>query len=281
MATPDPLARNNVHVVGNTESGRTLVFVHGFGTDQCAWHAVARPFLKDHRVVLLDNVGAGGAAPDAVVQHRYLNLRSYATDLLEVCRALRIKDAVLVGHSVGAMIGILAANTEPGRFSRLVLIGASPRYLDEPGYHGGFAKSDLDALYSAVSTGYREWADHFAPLAMGNSDRPQLAQYFATTLKSIPAQHAFTVLCSIFQSDHRQDVRALDKPTLLIQAQHDVAVPSEVAAYLHREIRGSRMAIIDATGHLPHISAPDAVIASMRDFIAEAWLVAADRRGAR
>jgi sigma-B regulation protein RsbQ len=272
VAPLDPITKNNVQVVGNPGSARTIVFVHGFGTDQRAWHAVVGPFLKDFRIVLLDNVGAGGSAPDAFVQHRYLNLHAYATDLLDVCRALQIEDAVLVAHSVGAMIGVLAANAEPARFSRLVLIGASPRYLDEPGYRGGFTKPDLDALYSAVSSVYPDWADQFAPLAMGNPDRPQLAQHFAATLKSIPAQSAFTVLCSIFQSDHRQDVCKLDKPTLLIQSQQDVAVPLEVAEYLNREIRGSRLAVIDATGHLPHVSAPAAVVAAMRDFIGGATL---------
>ena len=267
MNAVDPLVRNNVRVTGSDAATRTMVFVHGFGTDQTAWREVAASFAGNSRIVLLDSVGAGQSDPAAFVQHRYLSLGQYARDLLEVCRALGIRDAVLVGHSVGAMISVLAAIAEPDHFSRLVLIGASPRYLDDDGYHGGFSRADLDALYSAISNGYTEWADHYAVLAMQNPSQPQLARDFAQSLKSIPANRAFTVLCSIFQSDHRQDLKYLNRPTLIIQSQHDVAVPIEVARYLHEQIGGSQMTVIEASGHLPHVSAPAAVVAAIERFL--------------
>ena len=161
----NPLERNNVTLAGNPQARRAMVFVHGFGTDQRAWKTVAESFREDFSLVLLDNVGAGQSEPAAFLQSRYLNLGGYVSDLFEVCDALLLQDAILVGHSVGAMICLLAAARRPGRFSRLVMIGASPRYLDDEGYRGGFAEADLKALYQEVSLRYSEWADAFAPAA--------------------------------------------------------------------------------------------------------------------
>ncbi len=269
MDTLNPLIRNNVTVTGNPQSTRTLVFVHGFGTDQSAWRDVCAPLGADHRIVLLDNVGAGGSAPQAFVQHRYLDLHRYANDLLEVCHALDVQGGVMIGHSAGAMVGALAALREPQRFDKLVLIGASPRYMDEPGYHGGFTTDGLNALYRAVSASPSDWADQFAPAAMGNADRPSLAQHFADTIKRIPKEQVLTVLCAIFQSDHRAEIARLTQPTLLIQARDDIAVPLEVAQYLHAHIRDSRLEVVNASGHLPHISAPLEVLRVLLPFLRE------------
>jgi len=267
MTLLSPIKKNRVTVTGNLGAARTLVFVHGFGTDQSAWSKVAASFLADFRIVLLDNVGAVASDTAVFVQHHYLSLDAYATDLLDVCRVVNVQDAILVGHSAGAMIGVLAALRDPDSFTRLVLISASPRYLDEPGYHGGFTASDLDQLYSSMAGNYPEWAVQFACQVMGNPDQPDLASHFAATLKSIPAENALTILCSIFQSDHRAEVGRISQPTLIIQTLHDMAVPMEVAQYLHHRIARSELAVIDATGHLPHVSAPQQVVAAMRAFI--------------
>jgi sigma-B regulation protein RsbQ len=270
MEAITPLKKNCVTVTGKLDAAQSIIFVHGFGTDQTAWKDVAAEFLDDFRVVLFDNVGAGHSLPEAFIQERYLNLHSYAGDLLDICKALNLRDAIVVGHSAGAMISLLAVIKEPAFFARLILIGASPRYLDDGAYQGGFTEKDLNDLYRAVTTGYADWADHFAPLAMANGDQPNLALRFAATIKSIPADRALTILCSIFQSDHRADLAKLDKPTLLIHTKEDVAVPPEVARYLQQSIRGSRLVVIDATGHLPHLSAPFEVIGAMRDFVRDA-----------
>jgi sigma-B regulation protein RsbQ len=199
-------------------------------------------------------------------ESRYLNLRGYASDLIEIGEALNLGDAVLVGHSMGAMVAALAAIERPALFARLVLIGASPRYLDAEGYRGGFTKADWQEINLAVANNYALSADAFAPLAMDNPDRPELARYFAESIKAIPVRRGFTVLYSIFQSDYRADLPKLKIPTLLIQSAADRAVPLEAAEYLHQHIEGSQLSVIDATGHLPHVSAPEEVISAMRNF---------------
>lgn len=252
--------------MGKLDSARTLVFVHGFGTDQTTWDAVAQAFADQWRIVRFDNAGAGRSDPAAFVDSRYLNLNGYATDLLAVCAAADVHDAVLVDHSAGAMICALAALREPQRFSKLVLIGASPRYLDAPGYPGGLSEGDLNSIYSAMSSNYAGWADAFSRNAMGNADRPQLSQHFATTLREITPEHALTVLCSILQTDYRAELQKVRTPTLIVQANADAFVPADVARFMQAQIAGSRLAWIRAEGHFPQVSAPEEVIAAIRDF---------------
>lgn len=260
------LARHAVRVVGRADAGRTLVFVHGFGTDQSLWQGLVPAFGDAWRIVLLDNAGAGSSDPAAFVQSRYLGLRQYALDLVEVLDALGARGAVAVGHSAGAMMALLASLERPELVSKLVLIAASPRYLDADGYRGGFTEDDLQRTYSAVIGNFAGWVDGFSPLAMNAPEKPELARHFADALRRIPPQRALTVLCSILQSDHRADVEKVAAPTLLLHAREDVFVPDAVAAYLHARIAGSRLVTVNARGHFPHLVAPGEAVAAIRDF---------------
>lgn len=274
MRAMDPLKKNNVRLTGNPRAARTLVFAHGLGGDQTVWEAVAAPFLADFRVVLFDHVGAGGSDPAAFFQSRYLSLESYANDLRAIAAALDLRDAVAVGHSVGAMICVLAALAEPRRFSRLALIGASPCYLNDADYHGGFTRQQINDIYQAVTVDQAGWADAFATGVVANGDRPQLATHFADALKAIPNDRILTALCAIFQSDYRTTIARLAQPTLIVQTRDDPAVPIEVARFMRRQIAGSELAVIDAEGHLPHLCAPEKVVAAIRDFVDAAPLPA-------
>lgn len=174
MNTTDPIRKNNVTVSGSTDAKRTMVFGHGFGTDQTIWSAVAEHFERDFRIVRYDNVGAGGSDQASFNPLIYSGLHAYAKDLLDICAALNIENTIMVGHSASAMAAVLAANARPQTFSRLVLIGASPCYRNIGSYRGGFDQDDLDALYETMQTNYQAWVSGFAPLAMLNADRPQL-----------------------------------------------------------------------------------------------------------
>lgn len=262
----NPLERNAVTRAGRRDGRPTVVFVHGFGSDQTVWQSVAASF-DDCDVVLLDNVGAGRSPPDAFVQHRYLGLDRYAADVAEVIEALDAGPVVLVGHSAGGMVAGLVAADWPELVSRLVMIGASPRYRNTADYHGGFSEDDVRDVYRAVAANYAEWADHFARTMMAAPERPHLARDFADCLRSIPSDRALTVLCSIFQCDHRDALERIACPTLIVQSRDDAAVPAEVAAFVHRAIGGSRIAGIDVSGHLPHVTAPDLLVAAIADFV--------------
>jgi sigma-B regulation protein RsbQ len=251
------LERNNVKILGN--GSKTIIFAHGFGSDQTAWRHQVTAFASDYRIILFDHVGAGKSDFSAYSPRRYSSLYSYSEDLLDLCAELKLTQCILVGHSVSGMVSLLAALVEPQRFSQLIFISASPRYLNDEGYFGGFEQSDLDSLYAAMSSNYYAWVSGFAPIAMGNPEKPELALEFANTLGAIRPDIAQAVARVIFQSDHRAELPRLRLPTTILQASDDIAVPIEVGQYMADKIADSQLIPIQARGHLPHISAPDVV----------------------
>ena len=260
------LARNNVRVFGQPD-GRPIVFAHGFGCDQNMWRFVAPEFETDHRVILFDYVGAGGSDLSAYDAERYATLDGYAGDVAEIARELELKDAVFVGHSVSSMIGVLAAAREPERFSKLVLIGPSPRYIDDDGYVGGFTHEDIEELLESMNANFLGWSSAMAPAIMGNPDRPELGEEltesFCRTDPDIAARFARVT----FMSDNRADLATVSVPTLVLQCSDDVIAPTAVGAYVHREIAGSVFVQLEATGHCPNLSAPRETIDAIRAFL--------------
>ncbi len=259
------LKRNNVRVVGS--GPETIVLTHGFGTDQTAWSYQEAALARDYQLVLYDHVGAGASDPAAYSPRRYKGLQSYATDLLEICDELKLENALYVGHSMGGMVGLLAAVAQPRSFKKMVFVGASPRYLNDVDYVGGFDQPSVDGLYAAMSSNYHAWAGGFSGLVMGNPERPELAEGFARTLSAIRPDVAVAVARIIFQSDHRADLSKLQVPTLIVQSTEDVAVPMQVGEYLARHIPHAQLQVVAARGHLPHVSAPEAVTAAIRGFL--------------
>jgi sigma-B regulation protein RsbQ len=259
--------RNNVNVVGAGE--RPMIFAHGFGCDQNMWRLVAPAFQPSHTTVLFDYVGCGKSDLSAFDAARYGALDGYAQDLLDVCEALDLRQAVFVGHSVSSMIGLLAAIRQPARFSKLIMIGPSPRYLDDaPDYRGGFQQRDIEELLSVMDHNYLGWAGHFAPVIMGNPERPELAGELQASFCSTDPLAARTFARTTFFGDNRADLPKLTVPSLLLQVRDDAVVPLEVGHYLHANLPQSTLTILDATGHCPHMSHPDATIAAMKEFLA-------------
>jgi sigma-B regulation protein RsbQ len=263
------LQRHAVHQSGPAD-GRPMVFAHGFGCDQTLWRAVAPAFATDHRVITFDYVGAGGSDRSAYDPIRYASLDGYAQDILEICRALDLRDGVLVAHSVSASVAILAANAEPDRFSDLVLVTPSPRYLDDlPEYRGGFSRADIDALLQLMDVNAMGWAEYLAPVVMGNPDRPELAQDLERTFCSIDPVMARQFAKVTFLGDNRSDLARVTTPALIIQCTRDAVAPVEVGEYMQRHLAGSRIAYIDAMGHCPHVSHPAATIDAIRSYLAD------------
>jgi len=260
------LLRNNVHVHG-VPDGPPMVFAHGFGCDQNMWRFVWPEFADDHRVVLFDHVGSGGSDLAAYDRDRYDSLQAYADDVVEICRELDLRDVIFVGHSVSAMIGVLAAATEPERFSRLVLVGPSPRYINDEGYVGGFDEQDIEELLDSLDANFLGWSSAMAPVIMGTPDRPELGEEltnsFCRTDPEIAAQFARVT----FMSDNRADLGRVEVPALILQCSDDVIAPASVGEYVHRAMPRSTLVRLRATGHCPNLSAPEETIAAIRAFL--------------
>lgn len=258
--------RNNVRVTGN-DQGPAMVFAHGFGCDQHMWRHVAPAFEADHRVVLFDHVGAGGSDLSAYEPDRYSALDGYAADVLDICRELDLANVIFVGHSVSAMIGVLAAAREPDRFARLVLVGPSPRYLDDNGYVGGFSRDDIDELLDSLDSNYLGWSRAMAPVIMGRPDRPELGEELTESFCRTDPEIARQFARVTFLSDNREDLGAVRVPTLVLQCSSDVIAPMAVGRYVHGAIPGSELVVLSATGHCPNLSAPEETVAAVKAFV--------------
>lgn len=243
------------------------MFAHGFGCDQNMWRFVAPAFEGAFRTVLFDHVGAGGSDLSAYDAQLYSSLDAYADDVVALGRELALSDAVFVGHSVSAMIGVLAALKAPGMFADLVLVAPSARYIDDDGYRGGFSRADIDELLDSLDDNHLGWSNMMAPVIMGNPDRPELGDEltnsFCRTDPVIARQFAEVT----FLSDNRADLGRVSARTLVLQCRDDAIAPIEVGEHVRDAIAGSEMVLLDATGHCPNLSAPDQVIAAIRAFV--------------
>jgi sigma-B regulation protein RsbQ len=262
----DPLSRNNVSMVGR-EGAPPLVLAHGFGCDQGMWRHVAPAFEGSHRVVLFDHVGAGGSDLTAYDPARHSSLQGYAADVVELLEALALPPVVFVGHSVSAMIGVLAAADRPELFDRLVLVGPSPRYLDDEGYRGGFGQDEIDELLETMDGNYLGWSQHIAPVIMGVPDRPDLGAELAGSFCRSDPTIARRFARTTFLSDNRADLSRLQTPALVLQCRQDVIAPEVVGRYVHEHLADSEFALLEATGHCPNLSAPDELVAVMRRYL--------------
>jgi sigma-B regulation protein RsbQ len=273
MATPQATeaqascqALHNLTFLG--QSGRPMLFCHGFGIDQTMWRHVAPAFSAGHRVVLMDHVGSGGSDRGAYRRGKYASLDGYVQDVLGVCRTFDLREVILVGHSVSAMIGLLASLAEPERFSSLIMIGASPRYLNQGDYQGGFTEADVADLIDALDANPSVWAEQLSAQAMANGNRPELAEelrlQFCSGNPAILRQFAKVT----FSVDCRAALPGCRTPVLLLQSRQDAIVPVQVSEYLRAALPDAELVYLEAAGHYAQLSAPEEVTSAMVAFLA-------------
>jgi sigma-B regulation protein RsbQ len=259
------LKRNNVNVSG--QGSRAMMFAHGFGCDQHMWTTVARKFEADFRVVLFDHVGAGRSDLSAYDPAKYSVLDGYADDVVEIGCTLQLNDAVFVGHSVSAMIGALASIKAPGMFSDLIMVGPSPRYIDDGDYVGGFSPGQVNELLEFLADNHLGWSAAMAPAIMGNPERPELGETLNNSFCATDPDIAREFARVTFLSDNRADLASIKARTLVLQCREDIIAPACVGEYVHAQIPSSQFMLLDATGHCPNLSAPEEVTAAIRSFV--------------
>ncbi|MGD0698283.1 MAG: alpha/beta hydrolase [Trebonia sp.] len=266
VVSVDVLTRNNVTLSGQA-GGQPMVFAHGYGCDQNMWRLVAPAFSGTYRTVLFDFVGAGGSDLSAYDPRRYSGLAGYASDVIDVLTALDLRDVIFVGHSVSAMIGVLAAAREPERFAALVLVAPSPRYINDEGYAGGFTEADIEDLLVSLDRNYLGWSSTMAPVIMGNGDRPELGAELTASFCRTDPEIAKRFARATFLSDNRTDLARVKLPTLVLQCSDDPIAPDNVGEYVHAQIPGSTLVRLRATGHCPNLSAPAETTAAIAAFV--------------
>jgi sigma-B regulation protein RsbQ len=263
------LQRNNVQV-HRPDAGRPMLFVHGFGCDQNMWRFVAPHFADDRTVVLLDLVGSGKSDLGAYSADKYAKLDGYADDILEVLEELDLDPVVFVGHSVSAMIGMLAELKAPHRFRSQVMIGPSPCYINDAGYTGGFTRADIESLLETMESNYLGWSSNMAPAIMGAPDRPELGLELTNSFCRTDPEIARQFARATFLSDHREHLPKLRSPTLILQCTEDLIAPVAVGEYMRGQIPDATLVLIENVGHCPHLSAPGPSVAAMEAFLGRA-----------
>jgi sigma-B regulation protein RsbQ len=244
-----------------------MLFAHGFGCDQSMWRHVAPAFADDHQIVLFDHVGCGGSDLSAYDPSKYATLDGYASDIVDLITELDLHDVVYVGHSVAAMMGVLAERRIPERFAELVLVGPSPRYIDDDGYRGGFSEPDIDELLESLESNYLGWSAVMAPVIVGNPDRPELGQELTASFCRADPKIARAFAQATFLSDNRADLAHVSTPTLVLQCTDDAIAPIEVGTYVAETIPDSTLVLLQASGHCPNLSAPEETTAAIAAYL--------------
>jgi sigma-B regulation protein RsbQ len=259
------LKRNNVIVRG--KGSMPMMFAHGFGCDQNMWRFVAPAFEESYQTVLFDHVGMGCSDLAAYSREKYDTLEGYAEDIIEIARELRLKHAVFVGHSVSAMMGIMAAAKAPDIFKALVLVGPSPSYINEGDYIGGFTKAQIEELLESLDNNHMGWSMTMAPIMMGCPDCKKLGQELVNSFCRTDPEIARHFARTTFLSDCRDILADVAIPALILQCSNDAIAPQVVGEYIHRQMLDSRLVLMEATGHCPNLSAPEETIAAIKAFL--------------
>lgn len=259
------MKRLNAKLAGG--GARTMMFAHGFGCDQNMWRHVAPAFETDYRTILFDHIGAGGSDLSAFEAQRYASLEGYADDVVALARETGTVGGIFVGHSVSAMIGVIAARKAPELFDTLVLVGPSPRYIDDGDYVGGFSEPQIHELLEFLDSNHLGWSAAMAPVIMGNADRPDLGEELTNSFCRTDPEIAKHFARTTFLSDNRSDLGDIPARVLILQCRDDVIAPLAVGEYVHAAIPGSSLVLLDATGHCPNLSAPAETIAAIKAFV--------------
>jgi sigma-B regulation protein RsbQ len=260
------LKRHSVRVIGQDKP--PMLLCNGFGCTQHIWRYLTTALATSHQVIVFDYVGSGESDLSAYSSHKYATLAGYAQDVVEICQALDLREAILVGHSVGATIAMLAAIQAPQHFAKTVLLAPSPYYINEPGYYGGFERADMLQILAAMEEDYQGWSIAFADLLMGPTNVASLGEQLATSFCETDSTIAQQFARVAFLSDNRADVSHLSTRTLVVQCTDDVAGPAEVGAYLLEHLPQGKLVTLSTSGHCPHLSAPLETLAAIQAFAA-------------
>ncbi|GAB3564949.1 alpha/beta hydrolase [Arthrobacter alkaliphilus] len=270
--TASMVERHNVTVWGATDS-QVLMFAHGFGSDQKMWDRILPSLSEQYRLVLFDHMGSGGSDPAFYDSSRYSSLDAYVSDLLEICAELDLTDVTLIGHSVGAMMAISAAAADQhSRIARLVLVTASPSYMNHPadGYFGGYSSDELDELFESLDANYLVWAEAMAPVFMNVPSSPHLEQELQGSFRRINPTVARDFARVAFCSDVRHLLSSVELPVLILQSTNDVLTPEHIGTYLQERMPRSVLVTLTATGHFPQTSAPEETVSAILDYLGAA-----------
>jgi len=270
------LIRNNVKILG--EGSQVILFAHGFGCAQNSWKFIIDAFLENYKVILFDYVGSGDSDLSLYDKHKYATLEGYACDVIDIIETLELSDVIFIGHSVSSMIGMIAALQIPEAFKKLIFIGPSPRYLNDRDYIGGFNAGDIETIFEHIAEDYIGWSKQLAPVVMDNPLKPELTDFLQECFEATDPSVALAFAMATFKADYRDKLKDLDVPSLTLQSSNDIMAPLSAGEFIHKNTPKNFLVVMEATGHFPHISAPEETIREIKDFIEDISLKSANEQ---
>lgn len=260
------IRKNNINISGNGD--QVLLFVHGYGCNQKMWRFLTPEFEKDYKLILIDLVGYGESDIEFYDKEKYSSLKGYASDIIELCEELKIDEITLIGHSVSSMIGLHVSLMAPNLVRNLIMIGPSPRYIDQDDYKGGFSKTDIEELIDTVNSNYLGWSSAITPVIMGQPERSELTEELKNSFCQVDPEIAKQFAQVTFMGDEREYLSKCLTSTLIIQCKSDIIAPIEVGMYVHNKLKNSKLTVLDTSGHCPHMSAPKETSAAIKEYLA-------------
>lgn len=270
------LIRNNVKILG--EGSQVILFAHGFGCAQNSWKFIIDAFLENYKVILFDYVGSGDSDLSLYDKHKYATLEGYACDVIDIIETLELSDVIFIGHSVSSMIGMIAALQIQEAFKKLIFIGPSPRYLNDRDYIGGFNAGDIETIFEHIAEDYIGWSKQLAPVVMDNPLKPELTDFLQECFEATDPSVALAFAMATFKADYRDKLKDLDVPSLTLQSSNDIMAPLSAGEFIHKNTPKNFLVVMEATGHFPHISAPEETIREIKDFIEDISLKSANEQ---
>ena len=259
------IKKHNIKIIGKGE--KVLFFVHGFGCNQDIWRYITPAFLDSHTIILLDLMGSGNSEKQYYYFEKYSNLQAHADDILAIINYLQLSNIVFIGHSVGASIGMLASLSAPTNFSKLILIAASPCYINENDYHGGLTNEAIEEFLETIDSNFPEWSAATASMILGTQDENKFTNEISDSIYHYSATIAKHFAKVTLTSDCRKLLPAITLPTLILQSEQDSFVPKPVSLYLHQAIKNSLLIHINCLDHCPQLTVPNDIINAIKGFI--------------
>lgn len=259
------ISRNNVRQFGKGK--QSMMFSHGYGCDQNMWRFVTPDFEDDYKIVLFDHTGSGKSDDTEYDYEKYNSLNGYANDVIEICENLELKNVIYVGHSVGTMIGALVAAQKPQLFSKMIMIGPSPCYINDEDYYGGFSEVDISELVETLESNYLGWSSTITPVIAGDPGKPEVAEELHNSFCRMNPEIAKHFAKVTFLSDNRKDLSQVTVPTQIIQSHPDMIAPVEVGKFVDKELPKSHYTQINSSGHCPHLTSPELTVEAIKEFL--------------
>jgi pimeloyl-[acyl-carrier protein] methyl ester esterase len=260
------------------EGQPTLVFLVAWVWTAEFWQPQVNYFSQNFKMVTIDMRGTGDS--DKPPDDYTLDL--YADDLNSIIEKLQEANIVLIGESIGASIAIKYVTKYPGKVSKLVLVGGSPKFIATDDFPWGLQLEVVQPFLTGLLQSYSTVFGAFLETIFPEPGTNYVREWGFKMSQKTPAEIAVNSLTNLGLADLRPLLSKIDISTLILHGEKDTNVftnVSEGAKYMHENIQGSKDYLFEGRGHFPSITASDKFDKILNEFIATGKLLEGQSSG--